>query len=337
MISSAVVIPDQADQIGAASSLPNLKRKSSLVFQNDRKRPRVNTDALDYDEAPKNAPAGPKSNSASVTSPLRRSSSALSPSDGSAVEEKKRNKRLFGSLLGTLSQAGSKPSSTHKKRDEIEARQRERVKKEHEEQEAERKRQKDDLAHRRREQQQRWQEESTRLCHQNMRSMACFLRTKIEPVLYYQPWELREDEEDQIRQQKADIELEISQELNVEHVVTSEEPYPHTQPQEHVDLQTQRDRSYIEQDEDTAESTATVIVENDTMHESRAESQDAVEIPAIKVVQNSVSAEDEAQGNPTSDQIPVHHNDHETEFETPKDDDHHGEELVEGQEDDVIY
>lgn len=185
MISSAVVIPEKDLEFRPdENSSPTLKRKLSQSHNDERKRPRVDVDTLDYDDAPKSASreVQKESRSTSTTSPIARRSSALA---SNTVDEKKRNKRLFGSLLGTLSQTTSRSNPAHKKRDEIEARQRERLKKENEEQEAERKRRRDELSQHRRRQQIVWEEEGIRLRHENMRAMAGFLRTKAEPVLYY--------------------------------------------------------------------------------------------------------------------------------------------------------
>lgn len=329
MIPSAVVIPGQesshatnGDENGASSSPSTLKRKLSHSTSNDRKRPRVdtNSDSLNYDDATKStSPEDTRPKSTTQNSPPRRRQAP-------AVEEKKRTQRLFGSLLGTLSQSGAKSNPAHKKRDEIEARQRERLKREHEEQESARKRKKDDIAKRRRKEQRLWDEESEKLKHANMRAMGGFLRTKTEPVLYYLPWELRQDEETLIQRQKTEAESLIRQNLEE----TQPKPKGETSP-----IQVNGESSLDEKrDQQATVETVdlTPLSNGSSVHGSHHEAQ---QMPDQGSNDPGIADTDVAQPGPLEGDPGVRE-DHAQDAEQ-KDDDPHGDELVEGQEDDVIY
>jgi hypothetical protein len=134
----------------------------------------------------------------------------------SNTEEKKRGQRLFGGLLSTLSQksplATNKPA-LHKKRDEIEQRQRDRLKRDDEERSEERRLKREELDRVRRTEQKRWERESLGMKHASMRARAGFLVTKAEPRLLWRPWELRVEEEDMIEKQREKVEDDIRVEL----------------------------------------------------------------------------------------------------------------------------
>ena len=137
-----------------------------------------------------------------MSPPTRRKSSLLT-----GTEERKRGQRLFGNLLGTLSQTSSKP--THKKRDEIEKRQVERMKREKEDREREKRERKEELARVRGKEKDVWERESREVQLRNRRAQAGFLRTETEPVLFWRPWELREEERVRIRRQVEAVEGEF--------------------------------------------------------------------------------------------------------------------------------
>lgn len=100
---------------------------------------------------------------------------------GAAAEERKRGQRLFGALLGTLSQAPS--SAAQRRRAEAEKRQAARLSiREGELDEAARANKEVLLAKRRREQVV-LERQAMRLRHANMRAMARFLKTRTEPAL----------------------------------------------------------------------------------------------------------------------------------------------------------
>lgn len=323
MISSAVVIPEQEHVHGTngTSASPTLKRKLSHSSPNDRKRPKVdtNSDILNYDDATKSAsPEDVKLKSTTQNSPPRRRPAP-------AVEEKKRNQRLFGSLLGTLSQSNTKSNPAHKKRDEIEARQRERLKREHEEQESARKRKKEDLAKKRRKEQRHWEEQSQRLKHANMRAMAGFLRTKTEPVLYYLPWELRHEEEILIERQKDEADRLIQEELGDIHHETRP-----VVPDENEDssLEVPNENQHPENGTETPIPVENGHAEAKTSDNSNQRSETETPDPQIEDM-NHTEPEVSHENISTDENLRLNND--------SKDDDHNGEELVEGQEDDVIY
>jgi pinin/SDK/memA/ protein conserved region len=307
MISSAVVIPEQPS-VQEEPASPSLKRRQSSQSTEANKRPR-----LDSTNGSANHGSPPPS---AAMSPPRRKSSLLS-----GTEEKKRGQRLFGALLGTLSQTSSKPA--HYRRDEIEKRQQERLRRDNEEREEERKRKKEELDRSRRKEQKLWDRETTQIRHRNMRAMANFLRTKTEPRLYYKPWELRPEEEEQIKKQVEEVEGAIRKEQSDDSGQTTDV----------VDANAPK--------QDIKEEPST------TSEDASMQNGDGPREDAVKKEPEDADVEDEgtkANGegelsdeNPTSAPEVAAKSPAEDKEDKSKDDDHRGEELVEGHEDDVIY
>lgn len=323
MFSSAVVIPNQEPNTNGdtnGSSSPSLKRKLSDSRHEERKRPRVDTDTVDYDDKPSTATPS------TAETPVSTNGSPVNKRASSAIDEKKRNKRLFGSLLGALAQSNTKTNTAHKKRDEIEARQRERLKRENEDQEAEKKRRKSELAQRRKRQQRHWEEEGQRTRHTNMRAMAGFLKTKTQPVLYYMPWELREEEQEQIRRQKEDVERLIRKELGDVGDDAEEEELEGKESGNGE--QTMEEEKVVEPVSTNGDEKTKHDPPEDTGQDSAQ-----LEVAGKETLDLSEKGTDEAsategQSENANGSIDV---------DSAKVDDHNGEELVEGQEDDVIY
>jgi hypothetical protein len=118
MIASAIIVPEAIEPTPEAQSPghgASLKRRQSSTSENDSKRPRLSRDGSTESPAP--AKVGDERREA------RRKSGQ--------VEERKRGQRLFGALLGTLSQSSS--SSAAKRRADIEKRQQEKLKQQAEE------------------------------------------------------------------------------------------------------------------------------------------------------------------------------------------------------------
>ncbi|KAK0378353.1 peroxin 26 [Colletotrichum limetticola] len=126
-------------------------------------------------------------------------------------EEKKRGKRLFGGLLSTLSQTNS--SSQHKKRREIEQRQQEKAQKQRAEDENRRTEKLARITEARWKEQILFDEKVMKIRHANMLAKAQSLRTKAGPSIYYRPWKLTKEQEDEIDDQVQDAKNTIAREL----------------------------------------------------------------------------------------------------------------------------
>ncbi|OHE90842.1 hypothetical protein CORC01_13864 [Colletotrichum orchidophilum] len=187
------------------------KRKVSIdsfdTAENSSKRPRF--DDGDHDDPPAQYSTNTMPDSRPRDEDSRASTGRRAPL--SRDEEKKRGKRLFGGLLSTLSQTNS--SSQHKKRREIEQRQQEKAQKQRAEDE---KRRAEKLA---RITEARWQEQILfdekvmRTRHANMLAKAQSLQTKAGPSIYYRPWKLTKEQEDEIDDQIQDAKDSIAREL----------------------------------------------------------------------------------------------------------------------------
>ncbi|GKT47940.1 uncharacterized protein ColSpa_08121 [Colletotrichum spaethianum] len=109
-------------------------------------------------------------------------------------EEKKRGKRLFGGLLSTLSQTNT--SSQHKKRREIEQRQHEKAQKQ------------------RAEDEKRRTEKLARITEARWREQIKFDEKAVRggSSLYYRPWKLTKEQEDEVDDQIQDARAVIARE-----------------------------------------------------------------------------------------------------------------------------
>ncbi|GAO48778.1 hypothetical protein SAICODRAFT_18640 [Saitoella complicata NRRL Y-17804] len=133
------------------------------------------------------------------------------------ADETQRGKRMFGALLGQLGRAKKEVATeaakaTTSRRSEIEAKLHEKLKKEKVEftrRESERNAVRDA---RRAEQAERFADEVLERRHENMLAMARSLRTKTEPVIYYKPWQLTEDDEERIEAQIREAEEIVARE-----------------------------------------------------------------------------------------------------------------------------
>ncbi|KAI5296032.1 hypothetical protein KEM52_006003 [Ascosphaera acerosa] len=131
-----------------------------------------------------------------------------SPPAATVAEERKRGQRLFGALLGTLSQRPQRrrAAAAGKRTDDAispaQAQQPNGIAQAT----------KDEILARRRQEQAVFDRQAMTLRHANMRAMANFLKTRTEPALYYKPWRLRPSQEDDIDDQLSDVEDLIRQE-----------------------------------------------------------------------------------------------------------------------------
>lgn len=149
MISSAVIVPEPED-LSPTSHLQK-RRQSSELYSDSSKRPRLESqlhkDADGYTVAP------------SATSPPRRKPSITG---SGAVEERKRGQRLFGALLGTLSQSST--STAQRRRADIEKKQLGKLQQRDEELEDEIRRKREKLDAVRRKEEKVWEEQSVKTC-----------------------------------------------------------------------------------------------------------------------------------------------------------------------------
>lgn len=276
------------------------------------------------------------------------------------LDEKSRNRRLFGALLGNLAQpaARTKPSpkntanttttttvtaATNNRREDIESRQRQRLKRESEEisQHAQRKRQ--ELNSKRKVEQRRWDEQGLRIKHANMRPVAGFLRTSTEPRLYYKPWEMRPEEEETVKKQQEEVEETIQREWDAweaekrrqeddEKESQKEEEDKKKKPDDKVDPSSPDERTQERHVEVPAKDLNGTANGKINKNEDDAPSQGAGRPPSRssnREVSPTLSATAANRAREPGSDKP----------QSSKDDDHGGEELElgQGQEDDVIY
>ncbi|KAI4176224.1 MAG: hypothetical protein LQ348_006033 [Seirophora lacunosa] len=187
-VASAVIVPEEAVQ-------PE-KRRISSFSEGSSKRPR-----LDSKASPDNieAPTSPKAKE-------RREDRRR----GGQMEERKRGQRLFGALLGTLSQSSS--STAQKRRTDIERKQQDKLREQAEELDEQKKQRLESLLVVRRNEQKKYDKQSMHIRHSNTLAQAHFLQTRTEPKLYYMPWELLPTEDAKIKSQIEVAEASIQQE-----------------------------------------------------------------------------------------------------------------------------
>ncbi|KAI4093443.1 MAG: hypothetical protein LQ344_002856 [Seirophora lacunosa] len=185
---SAVIVPEEAVQ-------PE-KRRISSFSEGSSKRQR-----LDSKASPDNieAPTSPKAKE-------RREDRRR----GGQMEERKRGQRLFGALLGTLSQSSS--STAQKRRTDIERKQQAKLREQAEELDEQKKQRLESLLVVRRNEQKKYDKQSMHIRHSNTLAQAHFLQTRTEPKLYYMPWELLPTEDAKIKSQIEVAEASIQQE-----------------------------------------------------------------------------------------------------------------------------
>lgn len=115
-MASAVILPEAEE----ASQPPSRKRRQSSVSDDDAKRRRVSHDVEQ---------SKPELGS---TPPQKADTRSGRLEGGKAAEDRKRGRRLFGALLGTLSQSSSS-STAQKRRSDIEKKQQAKLKQQEEE------------------------------------------------------------------------------------------------------------------------------------------------------------------------------------------------------------
>ncbi|KIX06081.1 uncharacterized protein Z518_04055 [Rhinocladiella mackenziei CBS 650.93] len=342
MISSAVAIPEEPQsQPDVASQSTSRKRRQSSASGSSESNKRLHLDK----QSSNTSNHGTQSPSAAVpsesfpttmnggqaASPLRQSDVRRRQTSSNLEQDKSRNRRLFGALLGTLSQS-SRPSKSSagnsSRREEIESRQRERLKRENEELAEHARRKKEQLDRVRRAEQRRWDREGMRIRHSNLRAAAGFLRTKAEPQLYYKPWELRDFEEDTIKRQIDEADETIQRERDeFDRRQTSENNEP-------------ADHRSTHGDENGSRSLDVGDGRQPKVNDDGGRSRDDLKDDEARMDDSSDRRDrDHVAISESSSTAPREGRVKEIDVERPmsKDDDHGGEELELGQEDDVIY
>lgn len=201
VVASAVVVPEASPsppprspaRSPDADARAGTKRRQSSVSHASPKRQRLSP-----------SPDQSRKEDAIDQPPVRQ------PRPTKPVDEKKRSQRLFGALLGGLGQSRPANSAAAKRRAEQEERRRQKEQELSERQKERAGR----LELSRKKEQRRVDEASMRIRHENMRAMANFLVTSAEPKLYFKPWELLPEQDDQINRQREEVDAQVDQELD---------------------------------------------------------------------------------------------------------------------------
>ncbi|EER42094.1 pinin/SDK/memA domain-containing protein [Histoplasma capsulatum var. duboisii H88] len=349
-IASAVALPEQEE-----SPDSSLKRRQSPADDNKNKRRRLS----ENNNQPESGENKPSSLAATTSKTINNATDQReSRRKNGAAEERKRGQRLFGALLGTLSQ--SSPTAAQKRRADIEKKQQAKLRMQEEEYNELTRRKQEDLLAMRRKQQRIYDAQSMRLRHSNQLAMAHFLKTTAEPVLYYKPWELRPEEEDRIKKQIEDCKMAIARE--VEDFEAKNAPSPSRPvPERDDDQATAADEissvalpgTYaISDSQDTVQKFDTVGADTDSnhnppQHEHKAEPTTTTETESLKpplpftapATSDPPTVSDAT--NETSTSLSKTHNDHPStagasHYQKSTEDDS-GEVILEDKEDTVIY
>lgn len=157
MILSVVVVPETAESPSpsrAASPANGTKRRHSSVSEQGGKRPRLSTEESNGYR---------RESITSSTAPERKAERRRSGQTEVNAVERKRGQRLFGAMLGALSQRS--PTTAQKRRADIEKKQQDKLKQQAEEFNQMKRERREKLLAMRREEQKKFDEESVRVSH----------------------------------------------------------------------------------------------------------------------------------------------------------------------------
>ncbi|KAL4903265.1 hypothetical protein BDW74DRAFT_53809 [Aspergillus multicolor] len=278
-LASAVIVPED----NASPEAGQKRRQSSTTdLDSDIKRRRLSTQSEDRSPKQARRQSSPKQDSQDTERKRNRRD-----------EERKRGQRLFGSLLGTLSQSST--SAAQRRRADIERKQQDKLKIQDEEYgELKKKRREERLATRKKEQK-AYEKEMMHTRHTNLLAMAHFLKTKSEPVLYYKPWQLRPEEEDIIRDQVREAEVTVSREVDEFDVRNAQEDQPEAekqaQPEEKPEEQPEQSEPSLDAQGDKPEEQKDSVTA-ETNHEKEPEETKPDSAPAEAVPATSHQEED---------------------------------------------
>ncbi|KAJ5712623.1 hypothetical protein N7493_009091 [Penicillium malachiteum] len=203
-LASAVAVPDQGN-IRQSPEHP-AKRRQSSVTDHDPKRRRLSSQADTSPHSQRQHPSPPKGDAAPGQSEEKKPSRT-----GRKDEDRKRGQRLFGALLGTLSQSSS--SAAQKRRADIEKKQQDKLKSQADEYDGLKKKRKERRDFIRRKETPFYEREAMRTRHANLIAAAHFLKTRTEPILCYKPWQYRPGDEAIIEDQIKEAEEIVSREV----------------------------------------------------------------------------------------------------------------------------
>ncbi|OQE27581.1 hypothetical protein PENSTE_c004G04089 [Penicillium steckii] len=322
-LASAVALPEQ--DISNQSQEFTAKRRNSSIPDNDSKRRRLSADGNVSPHSERHQP------SQSPTAERERPGNRRPAQRTGREDERKRGQRLFGGLLGTLSQSST--SAAQKRRADIEKRQQDKLKNQAEEYDGLRSRRKELREAIRRKETPFYEREAMQTRHSNMIAAAHFLKTRTEPVLCYKPWQLRTRDEEIIADQIREAEAKVSQEVAEFEARYPPEAFVYQAPPELENRQSaeQRESQQMEQpplDGENQEATESKEEDTSAIQEDATVQEASGTTTEIKDTQPpSGPSNADAQTTQTAQEV--------VEASRAADDD--GGEVVEDNEDTVIY
>ncbi|KAL8936110.1 MAG: hypothetical protein Q9216_005102 [Gyalolechia sp. 2 TL-2023] len=295
-VASAVIVPDDVEQ---PTQEPESGKRKTLSFSEEgSKRPK-----LDTESSPKRT---------ETSHPAAASDRLANRRKSGQMEERKRGQRLFGALLGTLSQSSS--STAQKRRTDIERKQQAKLRVQAEEYDEQKKQRLESLMAVRRKEQEKYDKQSMHIRHSNTLAQAHFLQTRTEPKLYYMPWELSASEDAQIKSQIQAAEASIQQETEqLESADAKETAEPQAKQKSPTTEPT------VDGEQESRDAKETVGSEANIPQETNS-------------LPNEASTDKKSGNSPAEpEQAPANHSDN------LRDHDDDGGEMVEADEDMVIY
>ncbi|KAI5840045.1 pinin/SDK/memA/ protein conserved region-domain-containing protein [Morchella snyderi] len=232
IVASAVVVPHNDDMDRSPPPKLLAKRRQSTASPESSKRARFNHKDHSSNGRELHYPSvddgedvagrgGRNSRLKAEESEDESSRPSRRPSAGKAAagneEERRRGKRLFGALLGTIGKFKQDSSSARArnsavKRREVEAKLQEKLKQQTNEIDERRKKEDQNVNLRRRMEQRGFDERAMQIRHNNELAQAHILQTSALPKLFYLPWKLLPEEEERIKVQVEEAEDSIAQE-----------------------------------------------------------------------------------------------------------------------------